>query len=219
MFCKNCGAQISDGAKFCGVCGASQQDAPQAAPVNPNAASASAPAALNLGAINIKAYLKYILVGIAVLSLIFAIMNIFSTYDVKATISAGGQKLHNSASLKDLNDAFDGKFTMASVGNILFGIVNLVIAAVAILYFLKENNNMDLYDKYIAKYTKGASALFVVGALGAAGALLQIVLYMICKAKAMGASVSIANNWTTWFALILYAACAVVDKFVLNKKQ
>ena len=223
MFCKNCGAQISDNAKFCGVCGASQAEtaapATTAAPANSNSASASAGAAINLGAINLKDIVKYIAVGVAVLALIFAIMNIFSTYDVKATISALGQKGHVSYSLKELNKMTDGKFTMASVGNILFGIVNLVIVAVGVLYFLKENNKMDLYDKYIAKYTKGKSALFVVGVLGAAGALLQIVLYMLCKAKSMGASMTIGNHWTTWFALFLYAGCAALDFFVLNPKK
>lgn len=37
MFCKNCGAQINDGSKFCPVCGGSQENAPtqQATPVQP----------------------------------------------------------------------------------------------------------------------------------------------------------------------------------------
>ena len=98
MFCKNCGAQISDDAKFCGVCGTSQVEtaAPvaPAAPTNPNSASASAGAAINLGSLaeTIKVYTKFILLGIVVFALILSIMNIFNTYDVKVTASFGGMK-------------------------------------------------------------------------------------------------------------------------------
>jgi len=226
MFCKNCGAQIADGAKFCGVCGASQAEtaapAAPAAPANPNSASASAGAAINLGSLaeKIKVYTKFILLGIVVFALILSIMNLFSTYDVKGTYSLGGQKVSESGPVKELFEKeFDGKFTMVLIGNILFGLVNLAIAAVSVLYFLKDNNNNDLYDKFVAKYTKGMNPLFLIGAAGAATALLQIICYAVCKMSMMGAKFTVAAHWTTWVALFLYAGCAVLDKFVLNKKQ
>ncbi len=224
MFCKNCGAQISDDAKFCGVCGASQQDAPQqAAPVNPNAASAAPAASLNLGnmAGSLKLYLKYILVVVAILALVLAIMNIFNTYDVKATYSYGGQKMGSATGpVKDLfGEGSDGEFIMALIGNILFGIVNLVIAVIGVLYFLKENNNMDLYDKFVASKAKGKSPLFVVGVLGAVAALVQIILYAMCKPSKSGVTLTIAAHWTSWVFLFVYALLVVVDMFVLNPKK
>ena len=43
MFCKNCGASISDGEMFCPNCGTKQDSAPISAPTAPAAASASVP--------------------------------------------------------------------------------------------------------------------------------------------------------------------------------
>lgn len=218
MFCKNCGAQISDDAKFCGVCGTAQSEtAAPVIPANPNSASASAGAAITPGAINLKDIVKYIATGVAVLALIFAIMNIFNTYEIKLSAGSWGSTKMDVADL--FEKELDGKFTLILIANILFGLANLAVAAISVLYFLKENKKMDLYDKYIAKYTKGQSALFSVGVLGAAAALVQIILYAVCKANVYGIKYTVAVHWTTWFALILYAGCAVLDKFVLNKKQ
>lgn len=230
MFCKNCGAQIADNAKFCGVCGASQAEtaapvapAAPAAPVNPNSASASAGAAINLGSLadKIKVYTKFILLGIVVFALILSIMNLFNTYDVKVTASLGGMKQSLTQPVKNLFEKeADGKFTLILIGNILFGLANLAIAAVSVLYFLKDNNNNDLYDKFVAKYTKGMTPLFLIGIVGAGSALIDVLCYLLCKATIEGVvKYTAAAHWTTWVALFLYAGCAALDFFVLNPKK
>jgi len=226
MFCKHCGTPCNDDAKFCKGCGAPLQDAPQAPAAAPAAAPASAPAAININTIadGIKKYMTFILVGIAVLALIFAILNIFNTYDVTATDSFGDEKESSSGPVKDLFDEeADGEFTMALIGNILFGVANLAIAAVGVLYFLQKNNNIDIYNKYVTKVVKDETPAFLIGVVGAAAALVQIIFYALCKQESsfFGAEITmtIAAHWTTWVALFLYAALAAVDKFLLNKKN
>lgn len=220
MFCKNCGSPCNDDAKFCKNCGTALQEAPQAAP------AAAAPATVNLNSVTaaIKKYMTFILVGIAVLALILSIMNLFSTFDVAATVSAGDEKETESGPIKDMfEDETDGAFTMALIGNILFGISNLAIAAVGVLYFLQKNFNIDIYNKFVTKVIKDETPAFMIGVVGAGAALIQIIFYALCKYEysfwGFEVAVTIAAHWTTWVALFLYAALAAADKFLLNKKN
>jgi hypothetical protein len=229
MFCKQCGAAHDETKLFCTQCGASLQD--EAAAPTPAPATAPASDKLTMLTAYIKKYLTFIMVGIAALALILSIMNLFNTYDVSATMSYGGEKQTSSGPVADIFESDDdGKYTMALIGNILFGVANLAIAVVAGLFFAQKQFNVNVYDKYIAPYiakitkiTKSATALFAIGAIGGATALLQIIAYAICTQKMsfFGASitVSVAAHWTTWVALFLYAILAVADKFLLSKEK
>lgn len=212
MFCKNCGAEVEENARFCKSCGATT-GAGAAAPAKPVDAAAS-----------VKKYVHLIVGGFAILALVLAIMNLFGLYDVTATMKYGGQKLGEvSGSVSDLYEEKSGLM----IANILYGLANLAIAAIGALYFLKITQNMDMYDKFIGKYTKGLTGklvsgdgiLTLIGGIGAVFAVIKLILYMCAGESQDGASYSISMHWFGWVMLFVYAGIACADIFWLNKKQ
>ena len=212
MFCPKCGTQCADNAKFCISCGNPMPNSDQPAPQTTPKAPASFEATL-------KQNMKYVMLGIAILAIILCVMHTFSLFDVSATISYNGNDKSSSGPVSDLIES--GEKPLILIGNLLFGLSNLAIAALGILYFLKENNNIDLYDKIYAKRIK-LSPLFLMGVVGASAALLQILFYMMSgeSESVFGytVSASISAHWTTWIMLFVFAGLAVLDKLVLNKK-
>ena len=95
----------------------------------------------------------------------------------------------------------------------------LAAAAIGILYFLKEKNNMPYYDQFIAKNLKGFSPRLAMGVIGAAGAVLQFILMMLSGVEVMGMSASVSVHWLTWVSLVIYGGIAVVDYLFINKKN
>ena len=165
----------------------------------------------------VKKNLHTILAVIAVIAFIWGILNIFSVFEVNAKISINGRSDTNTVSVSDCKN-MDGS-AMLYVGNILFGLANLAVAAIGILYFLKITQNKPFYDQYI-----GSKLKFRPGFLmGAIGAVLQVICYLFCGSSesAMGitAKASIGVSWTTWMMLVIFAGVAVYDKFVLEKQQ
>ena len=218
MFCKFCGKPCDDGTKFCPSCGANLTEAPASA-------RAAAPVAAPAGDIvaTVKKYLAFILAGVAVLALIFSILNIFSTYEVTAIAKLGDESMESSGPIAELFDeAADGKFTMALIGNLIFGFANLAIAAVAGLFFAEKQFGVNIYGQFIAPIIKANEPTFLIGAVGAGTALFQIIAYALCtqteKVFGQTVSMSICNHWTTWVALVIFAGLAVADKLLLNKK-
>ena len=196
MFCPKCGAQCADDAVFCGSCGNSlkgdaQKPAAAAQPVDVAAA--------------VKKNMSYIMVAIGAVAALLGLLIMFGVFEPSVTI--WGQTVSGPMS------QIDGNF-MGVLGNILFGLINLVIGAVGILYFLKNQMNMPYYDNFVAKYLKVKEPAFLMGVAGAVGALVQFVCYKLVDVG----PVSLNVHWITWVLLVVYAALAVVDKFVLNKK-
>ncbi len=228
MFCKNCGAQLTDGTKFCSSCG-TPVDAPAQpvapvqteAPVQPVAAPQASNANFDLGALvaTIKKYIPIIIACLAVFALILSIINIFNLYDVSATMSMGEESQSSSGPVSDIIGE-DG-FALVLVGNILFGVANLVIAAMGILYFIKKFG-VNVYDMIVGKIVKAESPLFMMCVIGAAIALIQILFYAFSgESQSMFGyeiSVSVSANWTTWVAMFLYAIVGAADKFLISKK-
>ena len=156
--------------------------------------------------ITMKNLTKYILVGVAVVALILAAMNLFGLGKMTATMSAGSLgKTQEQVSYNDLKQLLGGGAVPCKLGNILFGIVNLIIAAIGFLHFGKDSN--------------GKRPVFRMGLVGAIGAVLQILLFMLCTSSGMGMKLTITPNWTTYFALILYIVCIIADMFYLRKKD
>lgn len=222
MFCKNCGAQLNDGTKFCSNCGtAIDAQAQPVAPVQYDAPVQSAPQTSNanfdLGAFvaTVKKYIPIIVACLAVFALVLSIINIFNLYDVSITVSFGGESRSESGPVSELIGE-DG-YASVLIGNILFGVVNLVIAAIGVLYFIKKFG-VNVYDITVARIIKGASPLFWMCVIGAAAALLQIILYAFSGQSLFGATLSVGANWTTWVAMFLYAIIGAADLFVINKK-
>ena len=206
MFCPKCGKQHDDSARFCGACGT---PFPGVAPVNP---APQAPVSFEA---MLKQNLKFVMLGVGVLALILSIVHLFGLFDVTASVSYGGESQSTSGPVAEVLES--GEFPMILIGNLLFGLANLVIGALGVLYFLKANNNMDLYDKIYTKNIK-LPPVFFVGVVGGIAALVQILCYMISTKKMFGATMSFAAHWTTWVMLFVFAGLAVLDKMVLNKK-
>lgn len=204
MFCPHCGAQCEDGARFCVTCGKSIDNAAPAAP--------AAPAQPLANGINVMSFIP---LGLAILALIVAIMNIFNTYDVSATISGYGRSTSTSGSVADLVKS--GEYPMIMIGNLLFGLVSLAVAAIGIMVFLKENKFVPALDGVVEKLPM--PPLFLMGAAGAGAAVVQFVFYLLSSKNTFGVSTTISVHWITWVMLVVCAGAAVVDKMGLIKKD
>lgn len=196
MFCPKCGAQCADDAVFCGSCGNSlkgdaQKPAAAAQPVDVAAA--------------VKKNMSYIMVAIGAVAALLGLLIMFGVFEPSVTI--WGQTVSGPMS------QIDGNF-MGVLGNILFGLINLVIGAVGILYFLKNQMNMPYYDNFVVKFLKVKEPAFLMGVAGAVGALVQFVCYKLVDVGPTSLNV----HWITWVLLVVYVVLAVVDKFVVNKK-
>ena len=217
MICNSCGKTNPEGSKFCKHCGSAITAAP---------APAAAPAAsFSLSSIGdaVKKYMHLIIVAMTVFALILAILNLFNTYEIPATVSFDGESETNYGDVADLFESDDdGKYALALIGNVLMGVASLVIVIVGALYTLKKFNNTGLYDQFVAKIVKGSDPFFFIGIVGAVVALIQIIFYACCTqtAEFFGEKLtaSIGVHWTTWVALVLYGLMAAADKFLLNKK-
>lgn len=225
MFCKYCGAQLEDGSAFCNKCGANltqataAQSAPQAQP------KAKKPVTGGDILQIVKTNLHYILAGIAVIALIWGILNVFSVFHVNAKTKIMGRSHSEYSSVSDFADEMDIMDSSAAavyIGNIFFGLACLGVAAIGALYFLKKFQNMPYYDQFIGSKLKYRPA-FMMGALGAAGAILQMIIYLLfarARRGGFGLSVTLSAgvNWTTWLLLVFFAVIAIVDKFLLEEK-
>lgn len=114
--------------------------------------------------------------------------------------------------LVDSTGMIDASFTAGYIGIIVFGVINLLIAAVGVLYYLRARMNMPLYDKICGGFIKAKSPALILGLLGVLGCLLQIVLMWFTGFEygAMGQSlgVSVGVHWITWVALAIYGVLA-----------
>lgn len=216
MFCKYCGSPCETG--VCPDCAAKQAQ-PQTQPQQPQQPQAQP---LQLG---VKNYLHLIVAFIAVLALVWGVLNVFCVFHVNANVSAMGLSESNYVSVSDAADAMDSYDSSAVtiyIGNILFGLANLAVAAIGILYFLKVSQNKPYYDQFIGSKIKFRPA-FLMGLLGAVGAILQVIMYLFCSAGGSSwgvkMKVSFGVNWTTWMMLVIFVGIAVLDKFYLEKQD
>ena len=256
MFCKNCGTQNQDGARFCAGCGADLTPAPaqpvyqapvQQAPVQ-QAPVQQAPQ-LNL---NPKTITTIIVALITVLALVFGILNTFGLYEVEVKTEVvskdeEGNKDKNDGKvetdladyyeqLEDWDDALDmweeqdakviGGPVWTLIANLVFGIVNLLIAVIGVLYLLKMYMGMPYYDMILGKTTRGQAPTKLMALVGAAASLIQMLILWIFPLKIetkgeWGSSTTtsaVQVNAMTWIMLILCVLIIVVD-FMKNNKN
>lgn len=227
MFCKFCGAPSET--EVCPNCAAKQ------APAQPQ--YQAQPRTITAGdlAQTVNAYLHYVLAIFAVAAFVWGILNLCSVFHVKGVVKFDGEREADYASVSDAAEAMDDMDSSAAtiyIGNILFGLANLGVAAVGALYFLKAQMGMPYYDKYIGKPLK-SRPMFLMGVLAAAGSALQVIFYMFCrisekvpvgysssgKLKKEKMVFSFGVNWTTWVILGFAIGMILLDKFVLEKKK
>lgn len=119
-------------------------------------------------------------------------------------------------------DELGDSFIAGVIGTVLFGLINIIIAAAGVFYFLKYKSNMPYYDQFIAKNIKVDDPTLLIGAVGAGAALLQVILVSACEVDFLGANVNVSVHWLTWVAFAVYvilAAFVVADKYVFSKNQ
>ena len=209
-FCENCGTAYEEGAAFCGKCGTKLDGAP-AAP------KASAPA-LDLNGIMklTRQYMQFVLIGLAVLALIWGVLNVFGWYDVTMTATIMGQSSSNSGPLVDL---YKGGSAFSFVGtvqtfNIICGILYVAVAGVCgwgvYEMFNKKGNGMKQFSYAILG--------------GAAAAVLHLFMYLFLaqqtqEAYGMTAKVAVVSPVFCWIYLIIFGGLIAYDKLLLNKKK
>lgn len=150
--------------------------------------------------ITMKDLTKYILIGVSVLALILAAVNLLGLGKITATMSGGGSKMQEQVSYNELKQLLGDSAIPCKLGNILFGIVNLIVAAIGFLHL-------------------GKRPVSRMGLVGAIGAVLQILLFALCTSSGMGMKFTVTPNWTTYFALVVYILCIVADKFFLRQRN
>ena len=156
MFCPNCGANCEDGAMFCGACGNAMQ---------PQTPQQPAQAAGFVGVL--KKNWTIIVAAVAAFALLMGILTTFCILEAPATRKIGTFTETEYGSISDISrmlENFGSSFAGGIIGNILFGLINLAIAGVGALYFLKQQKNMPYYDQFVGKYLKGLSPAWVMGA-------------------------------------------------------
>ena len=238
MICSKCGAQLPDNAQFCDKCGAStivanapqqpQYQAPQQpqyqqpqyqAPMQPQYQQPQYQAPMQpqyqqapqqqMDFASLKKYTPFIAVGMAVIALIFGILVLFNCFDVTVSSLGYTSPAYDVSLLLEDSDT-----AMIQVGNILFGLILIVIAAVGGLFFAK-NFGVKIYDSLTSvPFIKKDSPLFAMGALGAIGALFHFICFL-CSGPT---GISVNTPWFTWVILVVFAGIAAVDKFVFEKK-
>ena len=230
MFCSNCGAQCADGTKFCQSCGnpltAASAPVADAAPAATKAPKAKGNAVLGNLAPTIRPFLAFILAGVAVLALVLFVLNTFGILHIPATVKMMGMKESEYGKISEIAEAWkqmDKSLACVYIGNILFGIVNLAIAAVGALYFLKKQNKMPYYDQFVGKYLKVKNPAFYMGAAGVAGVILQVIFFAFCGVSesmmGMTMKMSVGIPWLNWVAFAIYAIVGAMGILVFNNED
>ena len=155
----------------------------------------------------LKKNMHFINMGIAAVALIMFVLHTFGLVRVYLNPVFGDIQAIFAA------DVMEAPGTGAMLlGNILFGLGNLLIAALATFAFLKTCCNVKLYDMLYAKFVK-ITPLFLIGCVGAGTALIEI----ICCFASGNVFNSVIPNWTTWVMLLVYGGMIPVDLVILNK--
>lgn len=109
------------------------------------------------------------------------------------------------------------------IGNILFGLINLVIAAACVLYFLKQQMGMPFYDDFVGRFIKLENPVFLACAAGIVGAILQAVLFLLAGTsetyQGIDASLTFGAPAMTWIAVAIYAVVGVADLLAQGKED
>lgn len=212
MFCRNCGNQCGDNDNVCNRCGTRLKAAP------------AAPKTTGTSGFDLKPYVSYIALGIAALALVFAIVNLFGTYEVSCSSGLFGTQTFKMS----VSDLYKYS-TMLQIANIMHGVFMIAVAAVAGLYGMKELIGMPYYDQCIEKLpfadfpignlSIAKNPLTLIGSVAAISGILQALMYLIGKFEIYWSSYRASVHWSTWIIIMVGVALAIVDIFLLSKKS
>ena len=109
------------------------------------------------------------------------------------------------------------------MGLIVFGVLNLAIAAICVLFYLRARSNNGLYDSICGSFIKGKTPAAFIGIVGVAACLIEIICMWFTgfDYSMMGQSVgmSVGVHWITWIALIAYGALAASQLLAIDKTE
>ena len=229
-FCRSCGAALEEGAETCAACGASTKPVEAAAPQQKSEALNKVSNVIGnifggiekfLGIIadkvskldtkkigeSFESVRRIVLIVMAVLCLITAILNLFGTYDVTMTGSVSysdeKQTIEESGPISELYEA--DEFVDLMIVNILYGVTNLGLIALAVLLFLQMTNK---------KPTKKLYSMYVLAGLCAN--IVYAILFEICGSGSQSMygvtmKYSLELHFITWINIVLYALLFAMD--------
>lgn len=117
----------------------------------------------------------------------------------------------------------EASFSMGYVGLIGFGLLNLLIAVIGVLFYLRARSNNALYTQFFGGFIKAKTPAGVMGILGVGACLLEIVCMWFTgfNEEMMGqsAGISVGVHWITWVALIIYGALAASQFLAIDKEE
>lgn len=211
MYCKLCGAPTGSDAHICPHCAREHRTVRR----KPKGFLHT-----------VKGYMHLIILLMSVIALVFGILNVFSVFNVVGIVSNGEVRESEYVTVKEMAEPLelmDKSFAAGYAGNIIFGLMLLAAAFVGILYTLKRIMGLPLYGALIGRTIgRFASPARIMGVLAVLGALLQVILYLFCRAEmTLGITIIVKAgvNWTTWLIIALFAGFTVLDALLPKKKR
>ena len=212
MYCKRCGAPTGSDAHLCADC------ARQYRPVRRKPK----------GFLHaVKGYMHLIVLAMSVIALVFGMLNLFSTFKVVGVVINDDVRESEYVTVKEMGQALElmeKSFGAGYAGNVIFGLLTVLAAAVGMLYVLKRAMGLPLYGMLIGRFFgRFGGPAFIMGAFVVLGGLLQNLLYLFCRGQVelldYSVTIKAGVNWTTWLLMGLYAALLVLDKLLPKKKR
>ena len=212
MYCKKCGAPTGSDATLCRECARENR------PVRRKPK----------GFLHtVKGYMPLIVLAMAVIALVFGVLNVFSVFNVLGISTNGDERITEYGTVKEMDELLgymDTSFGAGYVGNIIFGLTCLLAATVGVLYALKRTMNLPFYGMFVGRFIGFIGGPgFAMGALVVIGGLLQLLFYGFCRAEmtllTYTITVKAGVNWTTWLIMVLFAALLVLDLILPKKKK
>ena len=212
MYCKRCGAPTGSDAQLCREC-----------------ARGSRPVRRKPKGFlyTVKAYMPLIVLAMALIALVFGILNMCSAFKVLGISTNGEERITEYGTAKEMDELLsymESSFGAGYAGNIIFGLFCLLAAAVGVLYALKRTMNLPFYSMFVGRFVGfNGGPGFVVGALVVIGGLLQNLFYAFCRAEmsllTLTVTVKAGVHWTTWVIMVLFGGLLVLDLMLPKKKK
>ena len=225
-FCRSCGAPLEEGAECCSACGAGtkrEETAPVAKKQPPDglkkvsdvvktifmvvekviylAANKISNIDPKKASANGKLVRQIVLVVMAVLCLTTAILNLFGTYDVTASVvmsyESEKEVMSESGPIRELYEAEE--FADVMIVNILYGVGNIALLGLAVILFLQTLKPAGK-DKLYTVFTAAGLAINIV----------YMILFAICGSGSQsffGATMkhSLELHFITWINVLMFA--------------
>ena len=213
MYCKRCGAPTGSDAQLCYDCARTSQLARRKKPKG--------------FLYTVKGYMHLIILAMALIALIFGILNMCSAFKVLGISSNGEERITEYGTVQEMDELLgymEKSFVAGYIGNVVFGLLCVLAAVVGVLYILKRSMKMPFYSMLVGRlFGRIGGPGFVMGVLVLLGGLLQNLLYIPCQAEisllTYTISVKAGVNWTTWLLMVLFAALLVLDLLIPKKKK